>query len=826
MPRTPHRRSVQATWPGLLPWQKIFCAWVLGLLAGQWPVPAGTALALSLWAWIGAGADDQGFQRIWPRLSAGALAFALGLLTVHLLHPPAVPDPAQRELVARHHRGPAHVDAAVAEVRTRPGHRLQIILQDVTLTREEHGPLSLHGALLWNWQDPVARPQAGQRVRVSLRVKPIQGMANPGLSRSEDYWARQGVYYRAYAQGSPKDFRLSGPAEPPQNLRAGLRARLLENSPAGQGQAMLLALLMGDRFLLAPETMDLVQRASLAHSLALSGLHLGFVVALGWLLARACGWIAPGIYLRLPRPKLAVLISAPLVLGYLWLGQAVPSLLRAALMFASWGLLLLLGRQRVLIDGLFLALIVILALSPLAVFDLRLQLSALAVAGLALVWPLGRDLAAQARGPGRSPRRWWQGPCTAALGILAVSVTATLALLPLQAWYFGRISPHLYLNVLWLPMLGLVVFPLGIAGLLLVAIPGAAPVAGLALGAACAVLEAMLAGLHALDAAGLLTVFIPARPLWPQFIGYWAILLAAAAWWNNPKKLCPALFAAALALLVLPPLVTLAGEQRPGVSLRLLDVGQGQAVLVETAGGKRWLVDGGGFWTRDFDLGRIILAPSLTHGRPPRLEGAILSHADFDHYRGLFYPLRHFAVDAFLSQGRGPKDEEGEELKTILQARSIPHDVLRKGDLIRLDHDLLLEVLHPDDVWIDADKDNNASLVLRLLWHGRPLALLPGDLELSAIAALLQGDRDLAAEVLVIPHHGSRSSFSAGLYERVDPALALVSSGYLNYFNHPHPEVAMALQDRGVRLLNSGEHGAITVRWKSPRAAFEVLTQR
>lgn len=819
MPRTP-LYSLHATWPGLLPWQKVFCAWVLGLLAWQWPVPAGTALALFAWAFIDPKPGGQAHGPVPCRLSVGVLAFALGLLTVHLVHPPPTADPLERELIARHHRGRAQVAATIAEVRPRPGQRMQVILQDVTLTRDEHEPLNLQGKLLWNWQDPVILPQAGQRVQAALRVKPIQGMANPGLSRSEHYWARQGVYYRAYAQGLPKNFSLASRGEQPRTARARLRAKLLANTPEGQGRAMLLALLMGDRFLLTPDTMDLVQRASLAHSLALSGLHLGFVVGLGWLLARAWGWIAPGLYLHLPRPKLAVLISAPLVLGYLWLGQAVPSLLRAALMFASWGLLLLMGRQRVLIDGLFLALVVILALSPAAVFDLRLQLSALAVAGLALAWPLGRDLLAGKHRP------WWQRPGIAALGILAVSCVATLALLPLQAWYFGRISPHLYLNVLWLPMLGLVVFPLGITGLLLVIIPGSAPAAGLVLGAACAVLEAMLAGLHALDAAGLLTVVIPARPLWPQLIGYWAMLLAAGAWWNNPRKLRPGIVAAALALLLLPPLVSLVQEQRPGVSLRLLDVGQGQAVLVESARGKRWLVDGGGFWTRDFDLGRVIVGPTLTHGRPPRLTSVFLSHADFDHYRGLLYPLRHFTVDAFFSQGRGPKGEEGEELATILQARSIPHDVLRAGDRVRLNHDLILEVLHPDDNWINAAKDNNASLVLRLLWHGRPLALLPADVELPAIAALLQRDQDLAADVLIVPHHGSRTSFSPSLFDRVDPALALVSSGYLNYFNHPHPEVAHALQERGVRLLNTGDHGAITVRWKSPDAAFEVRTQR
>ncbi|HDQ41575.1 MAG TPA: DNA internalization-related competence protein ComEC/Rec2 [Desulfonatronum sp.] len=820
MSQTPQPRPLQAGWPGLLPWQGVFCAWVLGLLTWQWPLPAILALAVFLWTWPGSGLTARGKRGNRRLLFMAVPAFVLGLAVMHLIHPGTGPDPDHVEFLEKEHRREARITGTVDQVLPRPGQRLQILLADVVLTGEGRESLNLEGRLLWNWQDPPVRPRTGQQVHAALRVRPIRGMANPGMSRTEDYWARQRVYYRTFSQGEQANVRLEQGQAKARDLRQTLREKVLENTAPGQGQAMLLALLMGDRFLLQQETMDLIQRASLAHSLALSGLHLGFVVALGWLAAQGIGLLAPGIYLRLPRPKLAVVVSIPLVLAYLWLGQAVPSLQRAALMFASWGLLLLLGRQRVLLDGLFLALAIILALSPLTVFDLRLQLSALAVAGIALAWPLGREALAWIGRP------WWQKPVAAGLGILAVSCIATLALLPLQAWVFGRVSPHLYLNVLWLPLLGMVVFPLGLGGLVLLLIPYGQPVAAALLGLACRVLEAMLGGLSLIDHAGLLAVFIPARPLWPQFIGFWMLLMAAAAWWKNPKSLRPGIMAAALALLTAPPLVGLALEQRPGVSLHLLDVSQGQAALVETRAGQRWLLDGGGFWTRDFDIGRIIVGLVLTHGRPPRLSGTLLSHADFDHYRGLLYPLRHFTVDAFLSQGRGPADQDGEELEAILRTRNIPRAVLRKGDVIPLDRDLLLEVLHPDDHWINADKDNDASLVLRLVWRGRPLALLPGDVELPSIAALLQSGQDLAADVLVIPHHGSRTSFSPSLYDRVDPGLALVSTGYLNRFNHPHPEIVWALAERDIPLLNTAEHGAITVRWKSPDAGPKASTER
>ncbi|TVQ99736.1 MAG: DNA internalization-related competence protein ComEC/Rec2 [Desulfovibrionales bacterium] len=842
---TPQEFSAQRLWPGLLPWQHLLCAWILGMLAWEWPVPGATALCLYLATLIGSWepplsrlnkADAQASRQepspAWlpsPGRTAYTLipvllAFVFGIVTVHHIHPTPPPGKERPEI---NHRTPTTITANVVEVRPRPGNHYQIILRDVLIhppeTAASESPQPLGGGLLWNWQSPPHTPGPGQEVRVALRIRPIQGMANPGMNRSEDYWARQGIYHRAYSREANTVPHYSGSIHPAWEYRNLLREKILAATPSGQGQAMLLALLMGDRSLLAPETMDLVQRASLAHSLALSGMHLGFVVGLGWLGATILGWIRPQLYLRLPRPKLVVLLSIPLVLGYLWLGQAVPSLLRAALMFASWGVLLLLNRQRVLLDGLFLALLFILLLSPLTVFDLRLQLSALAVAGLALVWPLGREAMRF------SQRPWWQKPLAAALGILAVSTVATLALLPLQAWYFGRISPHLYLNILWLPLLGMVVFPMGLTGLLALLTPWTATMASPLLSMASAVLEGMVGGLAALDQAGWMVVTIPARPFWPQFLGYWMLLLAAAAWWRSPQSIRPATMVLAIALLVVPGLSTIISDQRSQVTLRLLDVSQGQAVLLELPGGSRWLLDGGGFWSWDYDLGRNVITPVLTHGQPPRLGGIALSHAHFDHYRGLFHPLRYFQVRQFASQGSGPEGRDGQILEDILARRTIPTAVWRKGDMIDLGRGVYLEVLHPGPEWLSADNQNNASLVLRLVWNGRPLALIPGDIELPSIAALLQNisaPDALRAEVLVLPHHGSRTSHSPQFYKMVQPDVALVSTGFLNRFNHPHPEVRQSLVKKSIALLNTAEHGAVSIRWNGQNRQAIITSER
>jgi competence protein ComEC len=610
----------------------------------------------------------------------------------------------------------------------------------------------------------------------------------------------------------------------------GLRDRVLDalTSTPGrtleQGQALLMALLFGDRFWLDSGLYDRVARASLVHSLALSGLHLGFMAALGWGLAWLLGQLRSSIFLRLPRPKLAVLLAAPLVLLYLWLGQGTPSLWRAALMFAFWGLLLMRNRGRVLLDGLFLALAVILAVSPLSVFDLRLQLSALAVASIAVFLQIGAagkiwdGIAIHGSG--------WPGQVLRfCLGVLAVSFCVGLALLPLEVSEFHRVTPWFALNLLWLPVLGFVILPLGFLGLLLTALPGVSAVGGLFLSAASFLLQGFADILAYLDGAGMLEVLVPLRPSWEAMVGYWVLLLAFALWvWRRKGGGWPvsgrALVLVGLFFLVWPSIEGGWRELRGGVRLVMLDVGQGQGLAVYWPGGSM-LLDGGGSFSRTFDIGKAVTAPALAWNHPPALDIVAASHPDMDHGRGIIYPLAEFDVGAFVFNGDQPHRRDAAALGHALEKAGLTPTILRAGETVPVGDGIELEVLHPPSGFKGAG-DNDRSLVFRLTWNGQGLALLPGDLEQKGIAALLASGADLSARVLVLPHHGSRTSVSPALYDRVRPDLALASTGFLNVFGYPHKEVAVALEERGIPLLTTAEHGAMTVFWDGPEARGEV----
>ncbi|MDO9631045.1 MAG: DNA internalization-related competence protein ComEC/Rec2, partial [Humidesulfovibrio sp.] len=139
----------------------------------------------------------------------------------------------------------------------------------------------------------------------------------------------------------------------------------------------------------------------------------------------------------------------------------------------------------------------------------------------------------------------------------------------------------------------------------------------------------------------------------------------------------------------------------------------------------------------------------------------------------------------------------------------------RPGDRLDLGSGVVLEALHPAE---DFDKatTNERSLVLRLVWNGEPLALLPGDVQRAGIEDMIERGRDLRAQVLLLPHHGSKSSLSGMLYEAVAPAQALVSCGYLNHFRFPNQAVVDDLARRGIPLASTAERGMVEVVWSGP----------
>lgn len=781
--------------PGLFSWQMNLMAYILGLLSLEY-WPAALAGFFALWLMC----REMLGRRV--RIMILGLCFIVGLghVWMRMPSPPSIlPDWMEKGEKVRVH-------GTVFQVRSRPENKLRVILDQVSCTLPDGRDAVLPGKLNWTWEKPLYRPFKGQSIELEVRVKPIRWFGNPGLWDYELYWQCRGVFFRTYTRGGKGVLNTARSGDNDLRSYRDLVVDALVNAlPKTQGGAMVLALMTGDRFNLEQETIDNMRMAGLSHTLALSGLHLGFVAGIGVGLAWLVGIFRPGVYLRLPRPKLAVIFAAPLVLAYLWLGQCAPSLVRAACMFGFWGALLLMNRGRVLLDGLFWALALILLIFPLSAYDLGLQLSAVAVAGIGVFYPKLRYRFSISGGYGK---RF----LSACLSLLVLTLCANLALLPLSAWYFGNVTPNLLTNVVWLPLLGIIVMPFGFLGMACTCLPGLAGAGSLLLSVSSSVLDVMLLGLQQLADGGFLPIISVLRPHWPTLLGYGLILIVLATLGVERKIPWKTLLLASV-LLFAPSVQAAFQDMRHEVRLTLVDVGQGQSVIVTAPGGVRCLIDGGGFRSRTFDIGEAVVGPCLTWGRPPVLEAMALSHSHIDHYGGLLHPLNKFQVGRFLTNGNLPGGWYGDRFKDVLREKGMRLETLRTGDVLELGSGVCLVVVHPDREFRSTNA-NNRSLVFRLEWNGKPLALIPGDIEETAVNTILESGEVITAQILVLPHHGAKPTLAPGFVDRVSPQTVLCSCGYLNKFGFPLIEVRQLLVDHGCSLFTTANDGMISVVWR------------
>ncbi|MYA08008.1 MAG: DNA internalization-related competence protein ComEC/Rec2 [Holophagales bacterium] len=566
-------------------------------------------------------------------------------------------------------------------------------------------------------------------------------------------------------------------------LLAGLRQWLLRPVDEAEGPGALLAraLVFGDARRVPPEWRTGLRRAGLSHLLAVSGLHVGLLLAGFW-------WIFGAL-----SGRLAWAGAVSILLLYGCLVGPRPSFLRAAVMALLVFLAMALERPPQALNSLCAALILLLALDPDAGGDLGFRLSFLATAGILVLAP--RLLT------------WWRGgPETRSPKPVAVALAATfaaqLATLPITAVEIGLLTPlSPLLNLAFVPLTALV---LGFS-LVWVALAALAstPVLSAAAGPCARAVQTILDLLSVPFAS--LAHLPPGLWLAPPVSVDGTAALALATWLGVlASGFRRAIWALALVLVCTPA----SPEDEP--VLAMLDVGQGEAVLLRSGErGPVILVDGGGF--RRGNFAEAALLQALAAEGVHRIDLGILSHGDSDHCRGLLELTSYLRIERLWAVpvelrdgcGRALADRLGGRVRGVGRGYA---DRVGAWDL---------EVLHPG-----ADRPeggNSASMVLRAC-AGGSCVLLTGDLDLMGERELLARSRrrgiPLRSEVLKVAHHGSRTSTGAALLAAVNPSLALVSAGRRNPYGHPSPEVVTRIERRGIRVLRTDLHGRIEVRFR------------
>ncbi len=641
---------------------------------------------------------------------------------------------------------------------------------------------------------PVPALHPGERWELTVRLKRPHGNANPYGFDYEAWLLERDIRATGYVREGPENRRLDkrvyrvGYLIEVAREAASLRlSQVLENKPYA---GVLKALAIGEQNAIPPAQWQIFLRTGVNHLMSISGLHVTMVAGLFFALAYWLWRRSITLTLWLPARKAAVVAGVLAALAYALLsGFGVPTQ-RTLYMLAVLAVALWMGRVGNAFSVISLALLAVLLLDPWAVMSPGFWLSFGAVAAM------------MGAGASRIVRPHWLVEWGRA------QWAVTLALVPALLAMFQQISMvSPVANALAIPLISLVVTPLTLLG---TAFP----------------LDFLLLAAHfAMEAGMLFLTWLSALPVavWQQHgPPAWTVVVAllGVLWLLLPRGF-PARWLGViwfLPLFMVRPPTPAHGE----LWLTVLDVGQGLAVVARTRQ-HALLYDAGTRFGSDADAGSRIIVPFLRGSGVSRLDGMVISHDDIDHSGGALSVLQAEPVAWLLSS----LSADSPALADVINNPAMPKNSrCFAGQSWEWDG-VKFAMLHPplDSYHYDGFKDNDRGCVLKITSRFGSI-LLSADIERVSEQDLLERMPNLlAADVLVVPHHGSRTSSTDAFIDAVHPAVAIFTVGYRNRFGHPKPEIVERYLARGIKTWRTDENGALGLRFGADGLSMQSQRQ-
>lgn len=628
-------------------------------------------------------------------------------------------------------------------------------------------------------------------------------VAATGIARTRSDWTAVGLVFGAaaiIAVGSPAPPRpIAHAVQPPSDLLSRVRARAARSIDRtfGDDAPLARALLIADQHQIPTEMRDRYAAAGLIHMLSISGLHVAVIAAAMELLFQVArlsrkasligAFVTTAIYVAVIGAPPPALRSAAM----LGVGMASRMWQRPTSPWAAWAL------------GAFVPLV-----APRTAIDVGYQLSVLGMGALVAAGALWRrHLAARVDG--------WKAKVGRELitSLIACGVTA-----PLVAWVFGRISliapvsnlvaapiitlaqPILFLAMLAGPFEGVARFVAGSVHPLLFAFDWVAWRAATIPGASITVSTTLVTAILAAIAAIALVVACVSRfPARPAIAGM-----------------------AALATMAVAPALPMHASH--DVELHVLDVGQGDAILVRTDRGRWILVDAGPAW-RGGDAGRSTILPYILR-RGGSLDAFVLSHPHTDHVGGAASVLTALHPRTYWDAAFAGGSEGYIASLAAAKKKGIEWHRVHPGDSVKVDG-VVINFLAPDSAWTVGLKDPNLASTIASVRFGAVRFLLVGDAERGEEDWLLDHQRaELHADVLKVGHHGSSTSSSDEFLAAVNPEVAVISVGAGNMYGHPSVDVLAALARVGAEVLRTDEAGTVIIRTDGSHLEIEARGEK
>ncbi|MEA3492850.1 MAG: DNA internalization-related competence protein ComEC/Rec2 [Candidatus Margulisiibacteriota bacterium] len=636
-----------------------------------------------------------------------------------------------------------------------------------------------------------SRLEYGDKIDLKGKLEGIDDLTNPGILSYAQYLKNRGIRCRVRSpRAPPKVIGHGGDFFKKLSINLKNRLMLIPQKTLPEPYSTLLSsIVFGTKAAKAPrEIKDTYKRAGVAHLLVASGMHLGILVGVCLFLVRS---------LRLPL-WLGILITSAVNIFYALMTGAGPSILRAAIMAEIMLVGLLFEKEKEVYTSMAIAAFLILLFNPKVLFEVGFQLSFAATWALVYVAPVMNE-----RINDKMPK--------ALSSLVSVAIAPVLATVPITLFHFSQTSiVGVLTNILLLPWIGFVVI-LGFVSTVLGSI--FLPLGELINGANLILLWIAHQIVSSLASFPFAMLYL-APPKFPLVIGYYTALVLGAEVVRRgkiPKLNRFRLITLALVVVCVLLWNTALSSPIKGLTITVLDVGQGDSILIEAPSGKKILVDGG-----EEKMGERIVIAYLQKRGINKLDMVILTHPHEDHVGGLRPLLQKIKVGTVLDPGAPYNTRSYRLFKELIRRNKIKHLTARAGQMISFGKEVRAKILHPMSPFLE--NINDVSIVFRLRYKDFTM-MFTGDNEKEGeeqILARFFPDL-LDSDILKVGHHGSRTSTSDYFLDAVNPQIAVISCGRRNKFRHPHKSTLQKLRGRGINIYRTDKHGAVVIKTDGER---------
>lgn len=619
-----------------------------------------------------------------------------------------------------------------------------------------------------SWQDPNLKLNVGDEWHLVVRLKKIHGTLNPGGSDYEAYAIQQNIRATGYVINHAENKLINSHwyHRPLDRMRQYLYEKINSDLQTSNTSPWISALAIGERANIASENWDVLRNTGTNHLMAIAGLHIGLMAGFIYSITYFCWRRSPQLMLKIPAQHAAATASLIIAIIYSALaGFSLPTQ-RACIMLAIFIITSLSQRNQLAWHGWCGGILCVLLLNPLSVLNESFWLSFVSVA-LIIFGVSGRLAPAGI---------WWKWG--------RIQWILSIGLVPLSIALFQECSLiSFFANSIAIPWVGFLVMPLTFSGCLMLFF--SEKIAGILLLLADKLLGVLWKFLTVLSNLSWGTWYHAAPNHWVVLLGFIGILLI----------LSPAGFPGkTFGLIWLLPLIVFktATPKFSEMSFTLLDVGQGLSAVLQTQN-HILVFDTGAKWNDNFDMGASVVIPFLRTLNIKKIDMLVVSHKDNDHIGGASVILKNMPVISVKTS-----------VPQLFTVKNVSYCLRgEKWTWDGVDFQFIYPL--PDKLQLN----NNSSCVLKVT-NGKKTILLTGDIEKQAEEDLvLLEENNLAADIIIAPHHGSKTSGMNQFIESVHPKVVLFPIGYRNRYHFPHPTVIKKYQQQGALMFDTAKSGAI-----------------